>query len=618
MCSILGILDPSGISEEVHNQADLMLSIMQSRGPDSVGKITIGNSVLLGSTRLSIVDLSTHGKMPITDVSQRFHIVLNGEIYNFASLKNELSQSSQNNLKSKSDTEVLLYLLIEFGVDIIPKLNGMFAFIFYDSVKNEVIFCRDRLGIKPLYYYLEGKKIVIASDIRSFMALPGFDKRLDAAALTAFINLRFIPAPNTIFTSIKKLIPGTYVKMILGDDHITPTSYWTPKCHFTDKTEEDLLEIMEGKIRDAVQHSMTGEAEVGVLLSGGLDSSAVYLYAKKFLKKLQVFTCDYSVSEANATPTPNSSTDLIHNQSSERQFAQLMTDQEGDFLNTIQINLTDIREVFDNMIWDMGEPMASTDAIGHYLLAKNLPKDVKVALSGIGADELLGGYVHMFLDGGDFLNKKRSPYEYLTKFANPGHENSLVSGVLSKKYRNEEALIGSVSEGMNQFDIDTYPQEGINYHMFFELLFDLPGWELAQADSLYMAFSKEVRPVFLENDFVDFCMSLPAEFKFREGIEKYLFKKALAKVLPDEIVSRKKLPSLGTPLQVFKSAWFEEKYTLALRNEFDILDSDYLLKNDLDIDFDIKYRIVVLDTWLRMMHSATLKQKVNEQKVRKA
>lgn len=601
MCSILAIASENKLSPAVIDSTSEALKVSRARGPDAQGLIQIHENVILASNRLSIVDTSEAGNMPISDKSGRYHIVFNGEIYNFKELKKLLKNVE---LQSQSDTEVLLNLLIQKGIDAIRLLDGMFAFFFIDSLTGNIIIARDRLGIKPLYYGLVNAALVVTSDVRTFIKIPGFRKSISYEGLTSFIKFRFIPAPHSIFEGVSKLMPGHYINTSIHRLALKPELYWEPRYEHNQISLPEAAEKLAQLTENAVIKSSMGDVPTAVLLSGGIDSSAVYDFMKRNNIKTQPFTCQYKSKKNTNNTDVMDGTSLIYQDQTEAQFAQLMADRYGDTLNTITLDLTNIVEDFDDMIWSMGEPMASTDAIGHYLLAKNIPKQFKVLMTGTGADELLGGYTYLFLDGGAFIKGDVQAVDFLNKFSNPFDPSQDVTAILSDEYRKKDSIEDMVIKQVNKFPISRYPEEKINYHMFFELLFDLPGWELDQGDRMYMAFSKETRPAFLQNDFVDFALQLPSAYKFHNNNEKFIFKKALEPFLPAAITERRKHPSLGTPHSVFKTQWFKERIDRARKNQFGIFSQKLpaSVKSQLKADPDLQYRMIVLDSWLRKVY----------------
>lgn len=600
MCWLWAYFWTNKLDKKISSKIEDIMLFTSNRWPSKSNKVDISDNAIIYSNRLSIVDSSNFGDMPFTDKKNRFFLSFNWEIYNYEILKTKLNFK---NFKSWNDTEVLFYGLIEYWEKFISELEWMFSFVFFDSLQWTIIAWRDHFWIKPFYYYFDSDLLLINSDIRSFAFLNDtINLSLDPKWLTSFINMRFIPSPITIFSQIKKMDPGTYIVTNINNLEYIPISYYNFDTELKYEKENNLVGDMRCYIESAVKNTITWDNNIGVLLSWWLDSSAVYHFAKKTSNSITPISCEYSIEENIInTKLDNSIIDsLICWEQSEISFAKKMTDIHEDTLEIIKIKESDIFEEFDEMIFVSGEPLASTDALWHYLLAKNLPKNIHSYLSWLWVDELMWWYIHLFLDSWDFINEIKSPTDFLKKFIWQPDQKMLTS-LLSEKYAKEGYLEEIVEKKLSAFNAFDNEKEGINAHMMFEIFFDLPWWELAQADSLYMHFSKEIRPVFLEKWFSEFCLKLPSVFKYRSWHEKFLFKEALKWSLPDEIVNRKKLPSLWTPEWVFATKWFDFKFEKALENEFWVFDFTNI--DNFNNNLDFKYRIVVLDTWLRKMNT---------------
>ena len=302
MCGIVGSISSKNISEEhIRNS----LSSINHRGPDSNGFKKFNNTklghVFLGHTRLSIIDLSKNGSQPMNDSDSKISITYNGEIYNFDEIKKELYNKGYS-FNSNTDTEVIIYAYKEWGIKCVDKFIGMFAFAIYDELKEKLFIVRDRLGIKPLYYFSNNNEFAFASELKALTELPNFEKNISIKGLSLFTQYQYIPAPFSIYDHTFKLRPGHYIEV--SKKGIIDKKYWDAKNYFNDildfQSEEEILNELEQLIVSSVKYRMVSDVPIGSFLSGGIDSSLVSAIMQKLSSKpIETFSLGFNVRGYN-------------------------------------------------------------------------------------------------------------------------------------------------------------------------------------------------------------------------------------------------------------------------------------------------------------------------------
>ena len=594
MCSILAIISNNELSHHLLDQASNMLNTTVHRGPDDSDSIVIKDKVYLGSNRLSIIGLSVEGRMPLKSYNRDCWIVFNGEIYNYKELRLEL-QHKGFIFKSSTDTEVVLNSYLLWGEDFIQKLNGMFAFVIYDFANNKTIAGRDRFGIKPLYYTFYENSIVYSSDFLVLKKLHSKGMDLNYSALTAYVKCRFVPGKLTILNNIFKLEPAEIQVTEIHNLSQSNKKFWKPVFQpacFSQSTFNTLLD-------KAIESAIQADVQPTILLSGGLDSSAILaILHKKGYKNIQNFTCTFSDSKKlkennklfNSITTPNID---------EREFAYLISNKFEYKIESFTIDSNIEKETFLNMQSALGEPIASPNALGLFLFGQKLKGSTKLSISGTGSDELLGGYQNLYFQDNFSDFNSQNPLDLLNYFAD--FDNG---GVDPLKYLNQDLLelnyLNQYTElSMEGISKEEFPNELLNQLLIFELAFALPGWELDQADRLFMHNSIELRPAFLDNSFVEYCLSIPSASKAK----KEPLKQAMINLLPNSILKREKYPGLGTPFSINDQLWFKELKEDLFFNPLDLWDKSYINKlsnvKNSELSFDVLYRLIYLQSWVK-------------------
>lgn len=602
MCSILSIITTKAFSPAFESIADKLLRMTENRGPDESSSIIFNNKIYLGNNRLSIIGKQANCTMPMKCKDREFWITYNGEIYNYKELKEELMQNGLA-FSNDSDTEVILKGYEFWGEGIVNKLNGVFAFVIYDKEKNKFVAARDRFGAKPLFFILKNDVLAFSSEFLVLRELISAKKRpmISKSALTSFLLCRFVPGDKTIFEEINKLRPAEI--QVWDIDNLTHRSeiYWqptfTPKAFNQDEFNEAFSK--------AIAATSEADEKACVLLSGGLDSSAIVARLNSLGKKnLDTYSCSFNDVKSTLYSKDVLETKITNEILDESEFAQEVADLYSTNHHHYPISSDLSITQFETMQKALGEPVASPNAIGLFLLGGNMLGKTKLALCGTGADELLGGYQKLYVK---HIFKKFSTInnsELLNIFSDfdSDTDRENVLNFLSQENVEQTYIENFLETSMIKFDQYKYSDELLNQLLFFELAFGLPGWELDQADRIFMNFSIELRPSFLENDFLNYCLSIYSSDKYN----KTPLRVAVENELPPSIVNREKLPSLSTPASAFEQIWFTTIIDDLKANPHEIWNmeslSKYLEKPRAEISFDLIYRVAYLQKWLKTYH----------------
>jgi len=560
MCGISGIYRPQAAAvspDAVKN----MLKQIQYRGPDESG-IYIGQGVGLGSVRLSIIDLA-QGQQPMSDEAREFWIVFNGEIFNYIELREELTGLGYR-FRTTSDTEVLLLLFKHYREKCLEKLNGQFAFAIWDTRKKELFLARDRVGIRPLFYYREGKELVFGSEIKCLMESGLVQAEPDPESLNRVFTFWTIPSPGTMFKGVKELPPGHY--MVVREQETLIRPYWELSFQGDPNATgnvslADSMDEFESILADSVRLRLRADVQVAAYLSGGIDSSATTWLIKQIEPGvLNTFSLGFESAEFDETS-----------------FQQKVASQLETTHHSIICKNTDVADHFARVLWHTEIPVLRTGAVPMFLLS-GLVNDhgIKVVITGEGADEYLGGY-NIFKEAiiREFWSREPSSkirplllqqlYPYLAQFQ--GRNSALMkhffgyrlqdtdSPVYShlirwnnskhiKEHLNKEFLNG-VADPVDAF-ISTLPEgfgdlDLLSRAQWIESTLFMSGYLLSsQGDRMGMAHSVEGRYPFLDHRVIEFATRLPWNHKIRGLNEKYLMKKLMDGRLPREVVHRPK------------------------------------------------------------------------------
>lgn len=556
MCGILGSVNIS-----FDNSA---LDLIKHRGPDDFGNeevVVNNNAVKFGQRRLSIVDLSPAGHQPMYTDSGDCLIILNGEIYNHLELRAKLSKEIK--FRGHSDTETILYYIREFGIKGISDFNGIFALAFLDKKNSKLYLARDPMGVKPLYYS-EGEcnDIVFSSEIRAAEALIS-DSELDSDALSSLLRLRYNPSPDTLNKKIKKIRPGHYCEIDLDPDNVTVRHFsFVREIPATIKAPQDVIKEYGKKLDAAVERQLLSDVEVGVLLSGGIDSALVAALASKHYNgRLKAFTIgfegDYSEDEIDDAAETADLLGLDHSYK--------------------KISFTDFLQMIEKCTHIVEEPLATTSIIPMYFLSELASKEVKVVLTGQGADEPLGGYTRYKSE----LVRYRMPgflYKSLIPVLNQLsiHNENIKRGFNTLGINDEIDRFLAIWEVFNTKEIESLISFPDNHssrevHYWYNLLncqkkkhpverlmaldtrLNLADDLLNYTDKITMNFGLECRVPMLDLELVNYIESLPPHFKLNMKNGKLVHKRFAEELLPSRIVNRKKKGFLSPTNNWFKN-----------------------------------------------------------------
>lgn len=572
MCGICGIyhLDKKRAVEEktLHRMAESI----GHRGPDDRG-FFVDKNLGISNLRLAIIDLTETGHQPMSDESERYWIVYNGEIYNYLELRQQLVGEGYQ-FFSHSDTEVILRLYMREGVDVVNKLNGMFAFVIWDKQERKLFAARDRLGIKPFYYYKDDKDFIFGSEIKAILTSGLVESTINPEGMADYLTYQFCLNDKTLFKNIRKLEPGCWME-VKADGSLNIHKYWNldftvDTNHTAEYFENKLTRLLE----DAVRIQLRADVPVGAHLSGGLDSSTVTCLAASLLDHpIHTFSGGFKESQRY----------------DETSFARMAADQAGSLHHEIFPDENDFVELVPKLMHAMDEPSAGPGIFPQLMVSQLAKKNVKVVLGGQGGDEIFGGYTRYLvayleecIRGG--IQGTTEDAKYIVRFDTilpnlpqlSGYEpmlrhfwskglfdsqearyyrlvdrgmelRSLLSGDLAGPVRGYDTF-ESFSDLFNQGNLKSY----INKMTRFDILTLLPAL-LHVEDRTSMLVSLESRVPLLDHRIVELAASMPPAIKFQGGRSKHIFRQVVSHLLPQGIIERKDKMGFPVPL----SEWYQ-------------------------------------------------------------
>lgn len=567
MCGIVGILGGQREQAEARDIVQKMMCRIAHRGPDGEGLYSDKNAAL-GHRRLAIIDLE-HGIQPVISADGRFVLVFNGEIYNYLELRQNLIQRGVS-LRTFSDSEVLLYMLVHEGKDALRQLNGMFSFAFLDTTNGEWLLARDPFGIKPLYFYQFGDELIFASEIKALFAHPAMRAELNWDGLNQYFAFQFCMGAETLFHGVRKVEPGCVLRGVHGKI-IETVRYWDTNYHVDDHhTEAYFIDKLQALLEDSARLQIRSDVPLGSYLSGGLDSTVIAaLAAGKLGNSLPVFTGRFAEG-----PEYDEST-----------YAKLAAKEFGGIYHEIVPTPQDFVDCMPSLIHSMDEPVAGPGLFPQYMVSREASRHVKVILGGQGGDELFGGYarylvgyleqalkgailetqeegrhlvslasiipnlpllkqyrpmMQQFLQQGLFEDMDRRYFRLIER--SPDIEGLLTQEAMSRLDR--EQLFAEFQKVFNHPDTKSY----FNKMTHFDLKTSLPAL-LQVEDRVSMAASLESRVPFLDTRIVDLVSSMPPQLKFQGGKTKHILKMAVENLVPEPILKRKDKMGFPVPLK---------------------------------------------------------------------
>ena len=571
MCGITGVVSLNS-DQSVLETISAATIALEKRGPDAEGYFSEFN-IALGHRRLSIIDTDNSANQPMFDPTERFVIVFNGEFYNYKVYR-EMLESKGVIFKTNSDTEVLLQLYISEKEKCLEKINGLFALAIFDKVEKSLFIARDRIGIKPLVYTFQENFFAFASELKALVKYP-MQRSLDKVSMFNYLQLNYIPAPNTIFENVHKLEPGQYLKINnifdLQEKERTPVNYYSiPKPNFT---HEDLnpLSYETAKtnfmelLKESVQRRMVSDVPLGAFLSGGIDSSVICALASRYSSKLKTFSIGFK----------------DHPFFDETDYAEEVAEKFKTDHTTFKLTNQDLLDHVEEALDYIDEPFADSSAINMFILSKKTRKEIKVALSGDGADEMFAGY-----------NKHAAEF----KARNPGNSEKIavtLAPLLNPLPKNRDSKIWNVNRQLQRFamgmklsakerywqwttfrneetanyllhesDIEkihrltdgaydykkrkerilkSISKNGtLNEALYTDMQLVLPNDMLFKVDHMSMANGLEVRTPFLDHNLVNFAFEIPVQFKINQNIRKKIVQDSFRTILPERLYNRPK------------------------------------------------------------------------------
>jgi asparagine synthase (glutamine-hydrolysing) len=590
MCGICGIFEPGRDTAIEHAVLKKMADSIRHRGPDDEGFYSSGE-IGLAHRRLSIIDIAG-GHQPLANEDGTVWIVFNGEIYNFEEL-NRRYLSSGHTFQTRSDTETIVHLYEELGEACFAELRGMFALALWDARRRRLLLARDPIGKKPLYYLWDGRRLVFGSEIKAVLAAGGASPEMDLEALSDYFSYQYIPAPKTIYRSIRKLRPAHY--LVAEGSNLREIPYWDLRFNETRQLPEgEWCEHFLEEYRSAVKMRLVSEVPLGAFLSGGVDSSSVVALMNDF--QPPVTTCSIGFTEESYDEAGQA-----------REFARTLS--TNHFEQIVKPNALDL---LPKLAWHYDEPFGDSSAVPTYYVSQVVRQHVTVALSGDGGDENFAGYRRYKLDS--YENQVRSylPLPLRRAMFGPLGQlypkmdwaprvfrakstfQSLARSPLEGYFHGisfcppelKALLLGpEVRRGLNGYDsMDVlrahYDKANtpdlLSRIQYVDIKTYLTDCILAKVDRASMANSLEVRCPLLDHKLMELIATMPSNIKLHKGQGKYIFKKALAQVLPSSILNRPKQGFSMPIAEWFRTDLKEFAYDSMIRRQDGFLDSGFL------------------------------------------
>lgn len=567
MCGIAGYITNSTAFPAKREIIQAMTDTISHRGPDSADVwVEPQTGTALGHRRLAIIDLSPNGHQPMLSACGRYVIVYNGEVYNYAEIREELIRHGHS-FRGDSDTEVILSAIAQWGLRrAIERFIGMFAFALWDKEKKSLSLVRDRLGIKPLYYGFSGSVFLFGSELKAIRRHPAFTNEINRNALALYFRHNYIPAPYSIFEGIYKLRPGHICTV--GQNQAAPLleEYWSAKDAWQagldspyEGTTAEAVEDLEVLLKDAVGQRMISDVPLGAFLSGGIDSSAVVaLMQAQSSRPVKTFSIGFHEEKFN-----------------EAKHAKAVAAHLGTDHTELYLTPADLLNVVPNIPEHWDEPFADSSQIPTYCVSKLAKENVTVSLSGDGGDELFTGYQRYFaLDNWHTLERIPLPVRRLTAATLkkiPAKLFDILGPIGSKIHwrldmlsissfsefyryfvshhknpeslvRDSKELITALTDNNNKMAGDLFKQM-----TYWDIVSYLPDDILTKVDRASMAVSLEARVPLLDHRVVEFAGKLPTSYKVRDGQSKWLLRQVLYKYVPKELIERPKM-GFGVPI----------------------------------------------------------------------
>ncbi len=594
MCGVSGIMYFNKKlfvkKKQIHN----MNLTLKHRGPDASGIwISKNKNIGLGHTRLSIIDLSKEANQPFVDRTKNYILAFNGEIYNYIEIKKKLIDKGYKFKTKNSDTEILLLSYIEWGMKCVDKFRGMFAFAIWDNLKKKVFLIRDRVGVKPLYYKFDSEKLIFSSEIKAILLDPDYIPEIDEESMYHYLTFLCTPAPKTMFKQINKLEAGTWLSFD-EKGNSEKKQYWDPLQDKELTDSENINKVLVKTLKESIKYRGISDVDVGVFLSGGIDSSTnAYFFSKDSKKKIKTFSIGYDKE--------------YKSYKSELNYARIVAEHIKSLHFEKKLRKDDIKNLIFDMVYFQDEPISDPVCVPIFYVSKlAIENNVKVCQVGEGADELFFGYtnwlrtskINLLLNNFFFPNflkklilllykKLNIQYKYTADLLRRSLEkkpifwggaeafssfekNQLFSNSFKRKIKNFDSW-DCIRPHYEFFNKNAKYKNIENWMTYLDLKIRLPELILMRIDKMTMANSLEARVPFLDHNLVQKTIDLPKRIKIKKNKLKVLLKDIVKGLLPYEILNRKK-QGFGLPLK----EWFEDGLGI---NEKEII-NEFVNKTD--------------------------------------
>jgi len=620
MCGIFGVISDTKID---NNQLLKVSKAIKHRGPDDEGYILFNKNINVVETaggddtvheiaaahikdcgnftsaflhrRLSVIDLSVTGHQPMSYDNGNLWIMLNGEVYNYIELKNELVKKGYK-FKSTSDTEVVLAAYKEWGEDCVLKFNGMWAFVIWDVKNNVFFFSRDRVGIKPLFYYNKDSKFVFCSEIKGIRAFLSNNLTLNEKQIYEYLikgQINVGESNETIYNEVKQLMPGT--NLIIKDGEIEIKKYWDLEIKINKSSFNENVKRFKELFRQSIKLMLRSDVEVGTCLSGGLDSSSVVSFAsKEFNKRFSTFSAIW----------PGYSSD-------ESYFVNKLNEKYACHSNAFTPDLDNILDVFDRVIWHQEIPLSGSSILAQwFVMEKAKCKNIKVLLDGQGADEILSGYpVYLipYVNEMIFAFKWRELFRHYQSLKHGKYSVKRMIGIQKHKLYHIEKSVFPIKEDLkSKYSFTTrFPRPHLSNFLPEYLKDQIEKTNLPVLlhfeDRNSMASSVESRVPYLDHNLVEFAVNIPTEQKIHGTLTKIILREAMKPYLPDEIYNRTDKIGFSTPIEEKLSKNGSKFFDFAMDrilkselNQLDLLDKNLIDKENI---FGIYSLARFIDIW---------------------
>tara|TARA_B100000470_G_scaffold25826_1_gene17000 strand:- start:4958 stop:6808 length:1851 start_codon:yes stop_codon:yes gene_type:complete len=519
MCGI------GGITWTDKDLIKLMGNACKHRGPEQEG-FYVDDNVSLCCERLRVMDLRDIAGQPIHNEDETIWAIQNGEIYNFKKLKKELEEKAHK-FYSNTDTEVLVHLYEEYGKNFVDHLDGMFACAIWDLKNKKLIIARDRLGVKPMYYWFKDNNLIFASEIKSILQYEEVERELNFSGLCQFVTYAYTIDGQTLLKNINELLPGHRLTYDISEKSLKIEKYWDLRLEKNTFAENENFDQVKKLLENAIDKRKVSDAPIGALLSGGLDSSVMVAMLTKLTDSpVQTFTTGFG------------------NELDEFDEAQIVAEHCKTNHTEILIDFSDLTKSLPKILWHMEFPFGRPSILSNYMVSEAIKKYVTVAYTGEGSDELFGGYNRYvpYAKDPEYF-KKEDNLESISSgfFKNKEFREEIFSNNVLQYYKNENHP-SNIFQKSIQSNIN---HSALNNALLFELKTEIPGAQTWRIDRTSSAHAVELREPFLDYKLVEFCASIPSHLKINKKnnfTKKYILQKIASELLPEKIVKRKKFP----------------------------------------------------------------------------